>query len=514
MMIENNPLLPISTDERRATDAQATSALWTALFSSLRGEVTGAESEIACSGESDAVASDAAAPTAVAIALLPFSPSPSKAEPPEDCAVMRRPIESLRPLANSDGAMLDMRAPTTVLSGTTQQDAVPTNFDANRSSASDVESSAVIGSIAPKDAAETAHFARHLLTEGPSPAIFPARMPQEGLARGGFDLKIDRSSERKTGDGTDDRATATEAASALKETRVEDASSMLKDLAAKTTGHLSSAINSRTLSFGDQSVQHHTKPEFAPAALNDQLKTGSVADAASEQPEMSDSTRATVDRTEVDLLAQLSSGETEARAPVTISRVRALLSNEWEDSRRKDEALCMGPNESKRLGPTENRAAKASRDETRDVSVENAPLRQVQTPLIAAARQTVRTRALDIQLHPAELGTVRARLRRDSEGRISATLAVETESARQALASGLDELRQALERAGLVTDRIDVVTDASPSSTFAQSNPQERRHDDGRRSSLVAASDVPPAGALADEVAIPSTPDKLISLRA
>ncbi|MBL2103879.1 flagellar hook-length control protein FliK, partial [Klebsiella pneumoniae] len=88
--------------------------------------------------------------------------------------------------------------------------------------------------------------------------------------------------------------------------------------------------------------------------------------------------------------------------------------------------------------------------QTRSVAAENAPSHQVQAPLIAAARETVRLRSLDIQLHPAELGTVRARLRRDPEGRISATLAVETEAARQALASGLDELRQAFERAGLV----------------------------------------------------------------
>jgi flagellar hook-length control protein FliK len=106
-----------------------------------------------------------------------------------------------------------------------------------------------------------------------------------------------------------------------------------------------------------------------------------------------------------------------------------------------------------------------------------AVTRQVIQPLLAAGEALAQreTRTLRLHLHPAELGEIEIHLRRDAEGRLSASLAAAEEIARRALFDGLGELRTALERAGLPVERLEVnlgMNAQAGSSREAEPQPQ------------------------------------------
>jgi len=507
MMIENNALLPVSTDERRAADAPATGALWTALFDSLQ-DVT---AEVAHDEAADEIASDAA-PAALTVAPFPFSPPLAKGEPTEDCAVMQKPTEILRRPAN-DGSATPVATAVLRDAAAAPQDALATAFDANRPGDSDAKSPAATVSPTQQDAAEPWYAARLLFIEGPHPAIFLARSSSAETIRSAFDSQTRWTSDLEIEDLADEHTTPRDVGAELNGSLIEEAPSMPKDSSVRTEP-LSSSVGNERPSVGDFGGRIHAKAEIVAATLRNQTEGDFASDVASDQPDPSAIPRAANDPVEAGRLVQALNVEAETQAPVTISRVRALLSTDAQSAHRVNGASRLEQSASNCPAPTEHLSTATARDQTRGAGAESAPSHQVQAPLIAAARETVRLRSLDIQLHPAELGTVRARLRRDPEGRISATLAVETEAARQALASGLDELRQAFERAGLVADRIDVVADARTSSTFAQANQQERRHDGERRPSSGVAADLSAARLPSNEITASSTSEKLISLRA
>lgn len=507
-MIENNALLPVYTDERRAADAPATGARWTALFASLQEE----EAEVAPDDAADVVVSDAA-PAALTVTPFPFSPPLAKGEPIEGCAVMQKPTETLRHPANNGGAT--PVAATAVLrdEAAAQQDTLTTALDSDLPGDSGAKSPAATASPTQQDAAAPWYAARPLFIEGSYPAIFLARSSSAETIRSAFDPQTRWTSDLEIEDLTDEHTTPRTANVEFSGSLIEEASSLPKDSSARTEP-LSSSVGNERPSVGDFDGRIHAKAEIVAATLRNQTEGDFASDVASDQPDPSAIPRAANDPVEAGRLVQALNVETETQAPVTISRVRALLSTDAQSAHRVNGASRLEQSASNCPAPTEHLSTATARDQTRGAGAESAPSHQVQAPLIAAARENVRLRSLDIQLHPAELGTVRARLRRDPEGRISATLAVETEAARQALASGLDELRQAFERAGLVADRIDVVADARTSSTFAQANQQERRHDGERRPSSGVAADLSAARLPSNETTASSTSEKLISLRA
>jgi hypothetical protein len=66
------------------------------------------------------------------------------------------------------------------------------------------------------------------------------------------------------------------------------------------------------------------------------------------------------------------------------------------------------------------------------------------------------TRSLRLQLNPVELGRVDVEITRNAEGHVSAVLKAEQTETAQTLTHSLGHLRESLERAGLVVERLDV----------------------------------------------------------
>jgi flagellar hook-length control protein FliK len=123
------------------------------------------------------------------------------------------------------------------------------------------------------------------------------------------------------------------------------------------------------------------------------------------------------------------------------------------------------------------------------------------------------TRALRINLRPEELGQVEIEVKRDGEGRLSAQLTVENDSAHHALSGGLNQLRAALDRAGLNFDSLNISYGAQLSShQGGQSSGGRRDQADGLLPSN--ALGVENSGASADTESSESVLSKLISLRA
>jgi hypothetical protein len=122
-------------------------------------------------------------------------------------------------------------------------------------------------------------------------------------------------------------------------------------------------------------------------------------------------------------------------------------------------------------------------------------------------------RALRINLRPEELGQVEIEVRRDGEGRLSAQLTVENDSAHHALSGGLNQLRAALDRAGLNFDSLNINYSAQLSSHQGGQSGEGRR---GQADGLLPSNafGVENSGASADTESSESVLSKLISLRA
>ena len=116
-------------------------------------------------------------------------------------------------------------------------------------------------------------------------------------------------------------------------------------------------------------------------------------------------------------------------------------------------------------------------------------LKEIVTPQIASQivdvasiTQPRQQRSLRLRLRPEELGQVDIQLSRDSAGKVSAQVLVEREAARAALTQSLPQLREALERAGINVDRLNVSSD---SSSFSGTTREGRESTaESRRSTL------------------------------
>ncbi|HET6975114.1 MAG TPA: flagellar hook-length control protein FliK [Pyrinomonadaceae bacterium] len=88
------------------------------------------------------------------------------------------------------------------------------------------------------------------------------------------------------------------------------------------------------------------------------------------------------------------------------------------------------------------------------VSIKSQTLDQIVA--LAAMTNAAETKSIRFRLRPKELGQIEIQLTRDAEGRLSANLNVERESARTLLSQTLGELRESLTRAGFTVDKIEI----------------------------------------------------------
>ncbi len=146
-------------------------------------------------------------------------------------------------------------------------------------------------------------------------------------------------------------------------------------------------------------------------------------------------------------------------------------------------------------------------------------------PLISQAFQPVlelaqsvhphETRTLRFSLNPAELGRVDVEVTRNADGHISASLTVEQADTAQALTQGIGQLRESLERAGLIVEQLQIATQLQPQTAqqFGQQTgqqadqpPTSNPYDPNADSSLTD----PTVG----DGPIPGSENKLLSLHA
>ena len=119
-------------------------------------------------------------------------------------------------------------------------------------------------------------------------------------------------------------------------------------------------------------------------------------------------------------------------------------------------------------------------------------------------------RSIQLRLKPQELGQVDIQLKRDAEGKISAHLTAQHETARQVLSQSLGQLRQSLERAGLTVDRLHVRADAGSlkSNSNNESNRSQYRRSPSANAKSLAINPTEERGAAGVRA------DKLLSLSA
>jgi flagellar hook-length control protein FliK len=137
---------------------------------------------------------------------------------------------------------------------------------------------------------------------------------------------------------------------------------------------------------------------------------------------------------------------------------------------------------------------------------------QIANPLVGEAGRLARheARTLHLSLRPEQLGQVEVKITRDAEGRLSAQLAAEHETARQALAEGIGHLRAALERAGLVIDRLEVSLGSNPSLNSGGQASEHHRPQSAQRTVPDFSSSV----ATITDGAPDAQEERLLSLRA
>jgi hypothetical protein len=115
------------------------------------------------------------------------------------------------------------------------------------------------------------------------------------------------------------------------------------------------------------------------------------------------------------------------------------------------------------------------------VNKPDSPVAQAATQIVELAEVTPpkQSKTVRLRLRPEELGQVDVQLSRDAQGRISAQLTVEHETARTMLAQSLEQLRDSLQRAGLDVDRLQVRAEVSSFSSGHSSDPRAQEESRG-----------------------------------
>jgi hypothetical protein len=146
----------------------------------------------------------------------------------------------------------------------------------------------------------------------------------------------------------------------------------------------------------------------------------------------------------------------------------------------------------------------------------SAPLPQQIEPKVIDLANALRLehkgdrKMLRLHLHPAELGSVEITVERHESGMVSTRIVAENERASASLNENLLQLRDALEKAGLQVDRVEVSFRPPSSSTMGQGGNQEQPS--GRRTDSHQPAGIEDRGGIAEVRG--DDEDRLVSLRA
>jgi flagellar hook-length control protein FliK len=145
------------------------------------------------------------------------------------------------------------------------------------------------------------------------------------------------------------------------------------------------------------------------------------------------------------------------------------------------------------------------------VSQADAILKQTLTPIVLAAESLAprETRNINLRLQPADFGQVDIRLSRSANGQLQAHFSADNDIARAALNSGMNDLKQLLQGAGLSIERLEV---SSGQSTLTSSGRGSNHNQSDRPANAYGS----PADTTTDHPGAPSRviDNRLLSVRA
>ena len=146
-----------------------------------------------------------------------------------------------------------------------------------------------------------------------------------------------------------------------------------------------------------------------------------------------------------------------------------------------------------------------------------SPIAQTIQPVLELAQAVPpnETHTLRFSLNPVELGRVEVEVTRDVDGRVSASLTVEQADTAQTLTHGIGQLRESLERAGLVVEQLQITTQAQSQTAqqFGQQADQQTGQQQASQPYRPNADSLPTDQMIADGT-IPVSENKLLSLHA
>jgi hypothetical protein len=141
----------------------------------------------------------------------------------------------------------------------------------------------------------------------------------------------------------------------------------------------------------------------------------------------------------------------------------------------------------------------------------NAILKQTLSPIVLAAQSLAprETRSINLRLQPADFGQVDITLSRSANGQLHARFSADNDIARAALNSGMTDLKQLLQGAGLSIDRLEV---SSGQSTLTSSGGRSNHNQSDRPTNAYGA----PTDSTIDHPGAPSRSidNRLLSVRA
>jgi flagellar hook-length control protein FliK len=141
----------------------------------------------------------------------------------------------------------------------------------------------------------------------------------------------------------------------------------------------------------------------------------------------------------------------------------------------------------------------------------NTILKQTLSPIVMAAQSLAprETRNINLRLQPADFGQVDITLSRNANGQLHARFSADNDIARAALKSGMTDLKQLLQGAGLSIERLEV---SSGQSTLTSSGGGSNHNQSDRPANAYGA----PADSTTDHPGAPSRAldNRLLSVRA
>lgn len=211
-------------------------------------------------------------------------------------------------------------------------------------------------------------------------------------------------------------------------------------------------------------------------------------------------------------VAPVIEGDQQNSGPRLIPRIKPLLASTFEGTtlqspKRGEQTASATEPEANAQTATVFLRADPSRGRVDDPP--SAPENQVarQISRIAETLPAPGFRSVRLRLHPEEMGEVNVQVTRDAQGRVSAHLFAERATTGEALSQSLNHLRQELERAGVVVDKLDIRTESNLSPGGNSEQDPRYPKSEPRNHRLTTISETA-------ENQIPASAERLLSLRA